>query len=70
MRPFPNKKLAPLNEVEAMIWKCTGPDCRGWMRQEFSLQARPQCPLCSSEMGLAKQKVPDISDMFPIINTE
>lgn len=45
---------------EAEIWSCTSDTCKGWMRDNFSFDRVPTCPLCSSPMTRATRVVPAI----------
>lgn len=47
---FSRGRREPLPEVETIVWSCTNDDCNGWMRDSFSFQEEPNCPLCESEM--------------------
>lgn len=50
----------PLPEVETNIWACTNEECQGWMRESFSFDAEPACPLCSSEMEKEVRMLPEL----------
>ncbi|MFC7395273.1 cold-shock protein [Scopulibacillus cellulosilyticus] len=52
----------PIPEVETDIWSCTNEDCSGWMRDAFSFDSEPVCPLCQSEMVKATKVLPVIKD--------
>ncbi|MRH41929.1 cold-shock protein [Aquibacillus halophilus] len=45
-----NNKREPVPEVETVVWSCTSESCAGWMRESFSFEEEPKCPLCKSEM--------------------
>ena len=47
---FSRGRKEPLPEVETNVWSCTNNECQGWMRESFSLQSEPDCPLCQFEM--------------------
>lgn len=47
---FSRGRKEPLPEVETNIWSCTNDDCQGWMRESFSFNETPKCPLCQSVM--------------------
>ncbi|MFX3625505.1 MAG: cold-inducible protein YdjO-related protein [Ectobacillus sp.] len=32
------------------VWECESNDCLGWMRQNFSFDDHPTCPLCGAKM--------------------
>lgn len=36
---------------ETDVWVCrTDTGCNGWIRENFSFEKNPQCPLCGSDM--------------------
>ncbi|QPC46531.1 cold-shock protein [Mangrovibacillus cuniculi] len=48
----------PQEEVvkeETKIWECASPDCNGWIRDNFTSEAEPLCPLCQSSMSEASR---------------
>lgn len=47
---FSREPKEPLPQVETNVWSCTNDDCQGWMRESFSFNKEPECPLCQSEM--------------------
>ncbi|UFT98583.1 cold-shock protein [Radiobacillus kanasensis] len=55
-----NNKKEPVPEVETMIWSCTNDSCPGWMRESFSFESEPSCPLCHSEMKKEEKVLPKI----------
>ncbi|WP_244864961.1 cold-inducible protein YdjO-related protein [Xylanibacillus composti] len=47
------------------MWTCSGQQCKGWMRAEFTFQATsPQCPLCSQSMVPTTKLLPKIPKMY------
>ncbi|WP_459503525.1 cold-shock protein [Bacillus sp. C1] len=45
------KNNTPVEEPEEIaVWECQAEDCHGWMRKNFSLEEKPQCPLCKGDM--------------------
>lgn len=40
----------PVPEVDTNVWACVSEDCQGWMRESYSFESVPKCPLCQSEM--------------------
>ncbi|TCP26621.1 cold-inducible protein YdjO [Scopulibacillus darangshiensis] len=40
----------PVPEAETNVWSCTSESCSGWMRDDFSFEDHPKCPLCQAEM--------------------
>ncbi|QTN00461.1 cold-shock protein [Sediminibacillus dalangtanensis] len=55
-----NNKKEPAPEVETTIWSCTSEDCSGWMREDFSFEETPKCPLCQSTMEKETKTLPQI----------
>ena len=55
---FNHRKKAEETMVDAQVWCCSSSDCRIWMRQEFTLDPNPSCPVCGAEMHLANRRVP------------
>lgn len=50
----------PLPEVETKVWSCTSEDCQGWMRESFSFESEPKCPLCKSTMEPEVRMLPKL----------
>lgn len=50
----------PIPEVDTKVWACTGEDCQGWMRESYSFEQVPQCPLCESEMQQEVRVLPEL----------
>lgn len=50
----------PVQEVETKVWACTNDDCQGWMRESYSFEEEPQCPLCQSEMKTEMRVLPEL----------
>ncbi len=57
---FSRGRREPLPEVETLVWSCTNDSCHGWMRDSFSFQKEPNCPLCDSEMLQETRVLPKI----------
>lgn len=47
-----------LPEAMTAIWTCTGENCKGWMRANFSFEDEPACPYCQSEMISEMRSLP------------
>lgn len=47
---FSRKPSEPIPEELTVVWKCCQDECIGWMRDKFSFENIPVCPLCSSVM--------------------
>lgn len=50
----------PVPEVETSVWACTSESCQGWMRESFSFDTEPTCPLCSSNMKQETRLLPKL----------
>lgn len=55
---FSRGQKEPLPEVETKVWSCTSEECQGWMRESFSFDKEPECPLCKSEMEKEVRMLP------------
>ncbi|MGB7999658.1 MAG: cold-inducible protein YdjO-related protein, partial [Anaerobacillus sp.] len=47
---FSKQQQEPIPEVDTDVWSCSGGDCAGWMRADYSFSDTPACPLCGAEM--------------------
>jgi len=47
---FRNKYLEDLPTESTQIWSCTKEGCKGWMRDNFAFEYKPDCCLCLSPM--------------------
>ncbi|MFB5660758.1 cold-shock protein [Alteribacillus sp. HJP-4] len=56
-----NNRKEERPEVETSIWACTNDDCNGWMRENFTFEKKPVCPLCQSELKKDKKTLPQIN---------
>lgn len=50
----------PVPEVETNVWSCTSESCPGWMREAFTFEENPKCPLCESDMDKEIRVLPVI----------
>ena len=57
---FSRGQKEPLPEVETNVWSCTSETCQGWMRESFSFEANPECPLCQSKMEKEVRMLPGL----------
>lgn len=51
----------PVPEVETTVWSCTNDDCSGWMRDDYTFEKTPTCPMCQSEMKKETRTLPELS---------
>ncbi|MEE8673501.1 MAG: cold-shock protein, partial [Heyndrickxia faecalis] len=42
------------------VWACTNDDCNGFMRENFTFEEKPHCPLCHSDMKKEVRVLPVI----------
>ena len=47
---FNKNNREPVPEEETAIWACENSDCLGWMRDAYSFDKEPKCPLCHADM--------------------
>lgn len=52
----------PIPEASTSVWTCTGEDCNGWMRDNFSFVEDPVCPLCASSMTQEERVLPILTN--------
>lgn len=50
----------PVPEIDTTVWSCTGEDCQGWMRESYSFDKEPTCPLCDSVMKQEVRVLPEL----------
>ncbi|MDL4840311.1 cold-shock protein [Aquibacillus rhizosphaerae] len=55
-----NNRKEPVPEVETIVWACTNESCPGWMREDYSFDKVPACPLCKSEMVKEERVLPKL----------
>ncbi len=56
-----NNKKEPVEEVETTVWSCTSESCAGWMREDYSFETEPVCPLCQAEMTKETRVLPKLT---------
>lgn len=50
----------PIPEEETTVWACTSETCNGWMREAFTFDEKPTCPLCEGNMEQETRMIPVI----------
>jgi len=50
----------PVSEVETNVWVCNNDECQGWMRESYSFEKDPTCPLCRSNMKKEVRVLPEL----------
>ena len=56
-----NNKREPVEEIETKVWACSSESCSGWMREDYSFETEPVCPLCQSEMARETRVLPKLT---------
>jgi hypothetical protein len=59
---FSRNKPEPGPDVETTVWSCTSEDCKGWIRENFSFDTEPCCPLCKGEMEKEVRMLPELQN--------
>ncbi|WP_340020601.1 cold-shock protein [Paenibacillus sp. FSL K6-1096] len=57
---YRKKPLEEIPEENTAIWACTNDECNGWMRDNFSFEHAPECPLCHSPMARSMKMLPQL----------
>jgi len=57
---FSRGRKEPVPEVETTVWACKSEDCNGWMRESYSFEEEPKCPLCQSAMKHEVRMLPEL----------
>ncbi|MEC5268809.1 cold-shock protein [Heyndrickxia coagulans] len=60
MMAYFNNQKEPVPEVETTVWACSNDDCNGFMRENFTFEEKPHCPLCHSDMKKEVRVLPVI----------
>ncbi|OXM84870.1 cold-shock protein [Paenibacillus rigui] len=47
---FSKKTMEPVQEEQTSVWMCSNEECSCWMRENFSLDRTPDCPICHASM--------------------
>lgn len=59
---YRKKPVEEIPEENTAIWSCTKEGCKGWMRDNFTFEDTPNCPLCSSVMERDTRMLPLIAN--------
>ncbi|RRJ63619.1 cold-shock protein [Paenibacillus oralis] len=59
---YRKKPLEEIPEENTPVWSCISEDCNGWMRDNFTFDYTPVCPLCSSEMEKGMRMLPQLKN--------
>ncbi|MDO3410042.1 cold-shock protein [Saccharibacillus sp. CPCC 101409] len=60
---FRKKMSDDVPEEETAVWVCGKEECKGWMRDNFSFDDVPVCPICSSPMQKSVRKLPVLANL-------
>lgn len=60
MMSFSRRPKEEVPEVDTNVWSCTSDDCQGWMRESYSFNDEPKCPLCQSSMSQEVRVLPEM----------
>jgi hypothetical protein len=55
---FSKKNMETVEEQETAIWSCSNEGCTCWMRDNYSFEKTPLCPICSSTMKQGMKMLP------------
>lgn len=55
---FRKKYVEDFPEENTQIWSCTKEGCKGWMRDNFAFENKPNCCLCLSPMAREMRMLP------------
>ncbi|TVY01072.1 cold-shock protein [Paenibacillus cremeus] len=55
---FSKRSTEPLELIQTSVWMCCDTTCYGWMREKFSFDKQPLCPLCTSNMEKKLKMLP------------
>ncbi|UJF32919.1 cold-shock protein [Paenibacillus hexagrammi] len=59
---FSKKTIEPVPEEETAVWTCSTEQCSCWMRDNFSFDESPVCPICSATMVKDTRLLPALSN--------
>ncbi|MBA2942777.1 MULTISPECIES: cold-shock protein [Paenibacillus] len=59
---FSKKSMEPVPEEQTNIWTCSTEQCSCWMRDNFSFDESPECPICHSAMVKDSKMLPTLSN--------
>jgi hypothetical protein len=60
--PYRGKPVEEPFLEETLVWSCVNPDCKGWIRDQFSFSSEPVCPLCHSNMTSGYRMLPQLAN--------
>jgi hypothetical protein len=57
---FSKKNMEQVPEEETAVWSCSTTNCSCWMRENFSFEESPICPICKSVMVRDMKMLPSL----------
>jgi len=57
---FGKKNQEPAEMKETVVWTCSRESCTCWMREDYSFEDQPTCPICSAEMRKGTKMLPTL----------
>ncbi|GAB7055851.1 hypothetical protein JCM16163A_25970 [Paenibacillus sp. YK5] len=61
---FSKRDIEPLQQEETAVWACSKEECSCWMRDDFSFEVEPSCPICSSFMIRGTRMLPVLVNIY------
>lgn len=55
---YRKKTLEEIPEEMTAVWTCSSENCNGWMRDNFTFDYSPVCPLCAATMVKGTKVLP------------
>ncbi|MCC2685564.1 MAG: cold-shock protein [Paenibacillaceae bacterium] len=59
---FAKKVQEPVQEEETNVWVCGDDACGCWMREDFSFEQSPSCPICRNSMIKNSKMLPALNN--------
>lgn len=61
---FSKRGTEPLPQDETAVWTCSKEECSCWMRDDFSFEEQPACPICASSMVRDTRMLPVLVNTY------
>ncbi|SEC47884.1 cold-shock protein [Paenibacillus sp. GP183] len=59
---FSKKNMEAVPEEQTSVWMCSTENCTCWMRENFSFEESPICPICKSVMVREMKMLPNLTN--------
>ncbi|MEQ7051439.1 cold-shock protein [Paenibacillaceae sp. P-4] len=59
---YAKKQPEPVPEEQTSIWQCSQDGCPCWMRENFTFDDTPICPICQSTMVESSRMLPTLTN--------